>query len=176
MQHQPRVTLVGPANAPLASALDMLFARYGLRLSHLPEGAPIPGSYWGAPEAGLLGDRLYVRSDTPVNSALHEGCHFLCMDDDRRATLDTDAGGEPLEECAVCYLSVLLADRLPGFDRRTMLLEMDRWGYGFRLGSATRWFEEDAVDARAWLVAAGWVDRSGSLTLPAALSSPRPRP
>jgi len=29
---------------------------------------------------------------------------------------------------------------------------MDEWGYTFRLGSARAWFENDAEDARAFLV------------------------
>jgi hypothetical protein len=32
---------------------------------------------------------------------------------------------------------------------------MDAWGYTFRLGSAARWYAEDAADARAWLAARG---------------------
>ena len=30
--------------------------------------------------------------------------------------------------------------------------DMDDWGYTFRLGSAKKWFEDDAEDARSWLV------------------------
>jgi len=32
---------------------------------------------------------------------------------------------------------------------------MDAWGYSFRLGSAQAWFEQDAEDARSFLVARG---------------------
>ncbi len=35
---------------------------------------------------------------------------------------------------------------------------MDAWGYSFRLGSTHAWFESDATDARAWLVAHGLID------------------
>jgi hypothetical protein len=133
---------------------ELLGAR-GLRLHLLDAAAEIPGSYWGAPEAGLVGDLLYLRPDTPVHSALHEGCHWLCMDAGRRAGLHTDAGGDDVEEVAVCYLQVLLADRLPGYSRERLFADMDEWGYHFRLGSARRWFEEDAEDARAWLIARG---------------------
>jgi hypothetical protein len=28
---------------------------------------------------------------------------------------------------------------------------MDEWGYSFRLGSAAKWFAEDAQDAQRWL-------------------------
>jgi hypothetical protein len=131
--------------------LGTLLGGRGLRLELLSAGAEIPGSYWGAPEAGLVGDILYARPDTPVHSVLHEACHWLCMDAGRRAGLHTDAGGDDVEEVAVCYLQVLLAGQLPGYSRERLFADMDEWGYHFRLGSARRWFEEDAEDARAWL-------------------------
>jgi hypothetical protein len=34
---------------------------------------------------------------------------------------------------------------------------MYAWGYSFRLGSARRWFEEDAQDARDWLLSHGLI-------------------
>jgi len=132
------------ANAALAD----LLARYGLAVQIVADGQPIPGSYWGDPEAGLIGTELFVRADTPVHSALHESCHYICMSPARRARLHTDAGGSILEECAVCYLQIILADYLPGFGRDRALADMDAWGYSFRLGSARRWFAEDAADAR----------------------------
>ena len=92
-------------------ALARLLQRYGLELALLPRGEPIPGSYWGDSEAGLRGARLYARADTPVHSVLHEGGHYICMDPQRRARLDRDAGGDDLEEAAVCYLQLLLAGR-----------------------------------------------------------------
>ena len=128
-----------------------LFAPAGLALERTADGAPIPGSHWGDDEAGLIGHTLYARADTPVHSALHEGGHWLLMDEARRARLHTDAGGSSAEENAVCLLQILLASRLPGMGRARMLLDMDRWGYSFRLGSAARWFAEDAGDARATL-------------------------
>jgi len=139
-------------------ALEALLEVFGLRIERLPDDASIPGSHWGESEAGLVGDRLYVRSDTPVHSALHEACHFICMDDRRRLALHTDAGGDDIEECAVCYLQIELAARLDGFSRERMLADMDAWGYSFRLGSAREWYEHDARDARAWLVARGLLD------------------
>ena len=138
-----------------------LLSRCGLEALLLPDDAPIPGSYWGAPEAGLVGHRLLFRDDTPVHSLLHESCHYMCMDEARRAGLHTDAGGDFLEESAVCYLQVLLADELPGFGRARMLADMDAWGYSFRLGSARAWFETDAEDARAWLVRHAITDPAG---------------
>jgi len=41
---------------------------------------------------------------------------------------------------------------------------MDAWGYSFRLGSTRAWFEEDAADARDWLVRHGILGREGALT------------
>jgi hypothetical protein len=138
-----------------------LLARFGLHLDLVPPGAPIPGSYWGEPEAGLSRDRLYARADTPIHSLLHEASHFVCMTPDRRARLERDAGGDDLEESGVCYLQVLLAAELPDVGRDRMFEDMDAWGYSFRLGSTRRWFEEDADDARTWLVEQGLVDEAG---------------
>ena len=139
-------------------AFRTLLSDYGMQLEVLPDGAAIPGSYWGESEAGLVGDALLVRRDTPVHSALHEACHFICMDDARRRDLHTDAGGTDQEENGVCYLQILLADRVPGMGRATMFRDMDDWGYSFRLGSASAWFESDAEDARAWLLEHGLID------------------
>ncbi|MEQ8233259.1 MAG: hypothetical protein RLW61_00840 [Gammaproteobacteria bacterium] len=152
---QPAVVAIGAADGVIGRALVALFARWQLAVAWLPPETTIPGSYWGEREAGLVRGTLYVRADTPVHSALHEACHYACADDARRAVIETDAGGDDLEECAVCYLSIALADALPGFGRARMLADMDAWGYSFRLGSAARWFAEDADDARAWLVAHG---------------------
>ena len=134
-----------------AAALEPVLARRGLAIVMVGAGLPIPGSYWGAPEAGLVGNRLYLRPDTPVHSALHEAAHILCMGEERQKRLDRDAGGDFDEENGVCYLQILLADEVPGMGRDRMLADMDAWGYTFRLGSARRWFEEDAQDARSWL-------------------------
>ena len=101
-----------------------------------------------------------MRSDTPLHSILHEACHFICMDDQRRAQLHTDAGGTVGEENAVCYLQGLLADQLPGYDRSRLFADMDAWGYSFRLGSARAWFERDADDARCWLLDHGIIDNT----------------
>ena len=136
-------------------ALAALLLRCDLELRAVGEGEAIPWSYWGQPEAGLRGREVYVRADTPVHSALHESCHGLCMDEARRQRLVTDAGGDDLEEAAVCYLQFLLAAELPGYGRARLASDMDLWGYSFRLGSALAWFERDAEDARAWLVRHG---------------------
>ena len=142
--------------APIAR----LMRKYHLALVAQPDNGSIPGSYWGAPEAGLIGRRLFVRDDTPVHSALHEACHWICMDDRRRRSLHTDAGGDSAEENAVCYLQILLADQLLGFGRRRILADMDAWGYSFRLGSAAAWFAHDASDARDWLMERGLIEES----------------
>ena len=136
-----------------AASLRGLFARYGLALQVLADDAVLPGSYWGDSEAGLVGGVMYLRPDTPLHSALHEGGHFVCMDPARRAALERDAGGDDAEECAVCLLQLLLADELPGVGRDRLLADMDAWGYSFRLGSTQAWFEQDAENARLWLEA-----------------------
>ena len=102
-------------------AVATLLSHYGLTLQPVAKGSPIPGSYWGAPEAGLVGATVHVRPDTPLHSLLHEACHVICMDPARRDALHTDAGGSSLEECAVCYLSLVLAGELPWFGRARML-------------------------------------------------------
>ncbi len=132
-------------------ALQALLDRYGLQVCPVPDGQLIPGSFWGEAEAGLIENRLYVRPDTPVHSALHEACHYICMDGQRRRQLDTDAGGDYDEENGVCYLQILLAGQLAGYDSAGMMRDMDRWGYTFRLGSASHWFQTDADDVHNWL-------------------------
>nr|WP_245675854.1 hypothetical protein [Halofilum ochraceum] len=131
---------------------ERLIEGLGMTVVWVDEGEAIPGTHWGEPEAGLIGDRLYLRGDTPVHSALHEAGHFACMDASRRERLHTDAGGTAIEECAVCYLQIVLAQELPDVGSARMQHDMDRWGYTFRLGSAREWFEHDAEDARAYLV------------------------
>jgi hypothetical protein len=146
------------------AALRALLSRYGLSLFTVPEATPIHGSFWGDSEAGLVGMSVYARADTPVHSVLHEACHCICMDKTRRAALHTDAGGDTDEENAVCYLQILLADFLPGLGRTRLFADMDAWGYSFRLGSAQRWFEEDAEDARQWLEREGLIDAAAGPT------------
>jgi hypothetical protein len=140
-------------------ALERLLAPHGIAIVAVADGEAIPGSYWGEREAGLIGNRLYVRADTPVHSALHEGCHYLCMDEARRNGLHTDAGGSDVEESAVCYLQGLLAPQLAGYSRERLFADMDAWGYHFRLGSTQAWFEQDSDDAQAWLAGQGLLDR-----------------
>ena len=145
-------------DAELVDAITVLLGRFGLAFHRLQSDEPLPGSFWGAPEAGLVGDRLYALPATPLHSILHEACHWICMDQVRRQRLHTDAGGDDAEENAVCYLQILLADALPGVGHERLFQDMDDCGYSFRLGSTRAWFEHDASDARAWLIEHGLID------------------
>jgi hypothetical protein len=142
-------------------SLELLLDRYGLQLQLVSPDEVIPGSYWGEREAGLIGFKLFARHDTPLHSVLHEGSHFICMTPERRAGLDTNAGGDDAEETAVCYLQLTLADTLPNVGRERMCKDMDEWGYSFRLGSTAAWFAEDAGEARDWLIRHGVLDLQG---------------
>ena len=145
-------------------AVARLLQAYTLSLKHCVDGANIPGSYWGAPEAGLVGQYLYARRDTPVHSILHEASHYVCMSPARRTTLHTDAGGSYDEENCVCYLQIVLADFIPALGRDRIFQDMDAWGYSFRLGSARAWFNADASDAEAALRQWGLIDLTGRPT------------
>ena len=142
-----RLADIGP-EAPAS-----LLARHGLALRRVPAGEPIPGSYWGEAEAGIIGTTVYARDDTPVHSLLHEACHLLVLPPERRLRVHTDATDSVEEEDATCYLQILLADELPGVGRARLMADMDAWGYSFRLGSTRAWFEQDAAEALAFLQA-----------------------
>jgi hypothetical protein len=145
------------------SAPTALLARYGLRLQRVADGAPIPGSYWGEPEAGLIGDCVYARDDTPVHSLLHEAAHLIVMPAERRTAIHTDASDSTAEEDATCALQILLADELPGVGSARLMDDMDAWGYTFRLGSARAWFSRDADDAFTFLLQRSLVDSRNRL-------------
>lgn len=133
------------------AAATALLKRFDLQLHRVPAGAPIPGSYWGDREAGVIGNSVYARDDTPVHSLLHEACHLIVLPLDRRLAVHTNATDSIEEEDAVCYLQIVLADALPDVGRARLMTDMDAWGYSFRLGSARAWFEHDAVEAQAFL-------------------------
>ena len=132
--------------------ITRLLSKYQLTLNRVNHYNDIPGSYWGDSEAGLIANQVYVRDDTPIHSLLHESCHYICMDKQRREQLDTNAEGDYDEENAVCYLQILLANQLAEMHSKRMMQDMDSWGYTFRLGSAQQWFENDAEDAKQWLL------------------------
>jgi hypothetical protein len=135
--------------------LAALLARFDLVLHRVPDGVPIPGSFWGDPEAGVIAHNVYVRGDTPVHSMLHEACHLIVLTPEARALVHTDATDSDIEEDAACYLQVVLADELPGVGRARLMADMDAWGYSFRMGSTQAWMTHDAQDARSWLAQRG---------------------
>jgi len=145
-------------NLPV-QALQNLLHIYSIQVKSVANSETIPGSFWGDSEAGLIKNTLYVRPETPVHSALHEACHYICLDPVRRNDLDTDAGGDYDEENAVCYLQILLASKLSGCSADIILRDMDSWGYTFRLGSALAWFQNDAEDAQQWLLKKQLIDQ-----------------
>ena len=148
-----------------------LLARYGLHLQRVEDDAPIPGSYWGEPEAGVIASTVYARNDTPVHSLLHETAHLIVLPQERRIAVHTDATDSIEEEDAVCVLQALLGDALPGVGRDRTHADMDAWGYTFRLGSARAYFECDAESAWQWLDARGLINAERHL-----LPSGGPRP
>jgi hypothetical protein len=112
-----------------AVAVGRLLNRHGIAVGWVAPDSPITGSFWGEPEAGIVEQRIFVPQ--------------------RRESLDGNAGADDLEESAVCYLQIVLADYLPGVGRQRLMQDMDTWGYSFRHGATERWFEKDADDARA---------------------------
>ena len=147
-----------------AQQISALLLRFGLLMKMVDPAHTIPGSYWGESEAGLIGNNIYCRPDTPLQSLLHEACHFICMDTERRSVLNRDAGGDFDEENAVCYLQIILSDRISDFGRDRMLTDMDAWGYTFRLGSSRAWFEQEADEAKQWLQREGVLSSESQLT------------
>ncbi|MCW9004297.1 MAG: hypothetical protein OQK70_03470 [Gammaproteobacteria bacterium] len=143
--------------------LQTLLAKFDLTIISVEDDREIPGSWFGDSEAGIIKNKLYIRMDTPVHSALHESCHYICMDNQRRQQLDTNAAGDYDEENGVCYMQILLSDHIPGFGQQRIFNDMDEWGYTFRLGSSRVWFEQDAEDAKDWLIKYGLIDEHNQL-------------
>lgn len=159
-QGSPHANSAAAADVLRLSSIDIaaareLLERYGLVLACVDDGTLIPGSYWGESEAGVIGNGVHARADTPVHSLLHEACHLIVAPQEKRAGIHTNASDSQAEEDAACYLQIVLADTLPGVGSERLCRDMDRWGYTFRLGSARAWFERDAEDARAWLIERG---------------------
>lgn len=144
--------------------ITTLLNRYKLTLNIVGKDEEIPGSFWGDEEAGLINNQVYARPDTPIHSLLHESCHYICMDKARRKNLHTDAGGTTDEENAVCYLQIILSQRLSFMGQTRMMRDMDSWGYNFRLGSCKAWFEEDTDDEYQWLIKHRLIKRDKSPT------------
>jgi hypothetical protein len=86
------------------------------------------------------------------------------MTEERRSGLLRDAGGNDLEESAVCYLQIVLADHIDGVGRDRLMLDMDAWGYSFRLGNTRDWFQTDAEDALEFLINHGLLSAAGEPT------------
>lgn len=141
-------------------AMRALLVRHGLRLRLVSDGEAIPGSYWGESEAGLIGTIVHARMDTPVHSLLHEAAHLMVMPHERRERVHTNATDSIAEEDAACYLQILLADALPEVGSARLMIDMDRWGYSFRLGSTRAWFDHDAEDAHRFLVERELIDQN----------------
>ena len=158
---EKRILVLGDVSL---SEVSLLLSKYSIALTLIQTQETIPGSFWGETEAGLIGNRLYARLDTPVHSILHESCHYICMDQQRRKNLNTNAGGTANEENAVCYLQVLLSDELSFIDRNKIMQDMDNWGYSFRLGSTKAWFDSDAEDAQQWLLEEKLIDINNSVS------------
>lgn len=146
------------------ATLKSLLRRYGLSLVVQDRGEAITGSFWGDSEAGIVGRTVYVRYDTPIHSLLHETAHVICMTKERRERLERDAGGDDMEEASVCYLQIVLADQIGGVGSERLMRDMDSWGYSFRLGSTSLWFNTDADDAREWLISYGVLGDNGQPT------------
>ncbi|MDZ4811262.1 MAG: hypothetical protein SGI99_01430 [Pseudomonadota bacterium] len=142
--------------------LRRLLNSYELELIEVGERAPIPGCFWGLPEAGVIADQVYVRADTPVHSLLHEACHLILLPRAIRQRVHTDASDCQLEEDATCLLQLVLSDRIVGFGLDRACVDMDAWGYSFRLGSARAWFDHDAEDARQFLIDRGLLSADSS--------------
>ncbi len=159
----PIETVLAVGDVPRPS-IGALLHRYGLEIHLQADCEQIAGSYWGGAEAGIIGKTVYVRADTPVHSLLHETCHIVCMTSERRENLNRDAGGDELEEAAACFLQIVLADQIEGLGRERIMLDMDTWGYSFRLGDTRSWYANDADDARKWLIDRGLLSADGEAT------------
>ena len=144
--------------------LRYLVNKFNFNLEIIINSQEIPASYWGDPEAGLIGKTIFVKSITPLHSFLHEFSHLVCMPEELRLQLNKDAKSDNAEESAVCYLQILLADSLQNIERSLLMKDMDDWGYSFRLGSTEEWFKNDANDSLEWLKRKKILDKRGNIS------------
>ncbi len=141
-----RVTSLGDIEP---AAIERLLTAFGLSLAGVAPGASIPGSYWGDSEAGLVGDRLFARADTPVHSLLHELGHYVCMDPTaarcarHRCGRRRRRGSGRVLPAGVARRRACEASAASAASR-----DMDTWGYSFREGSARAWLAGDGVPRR----------------------------
>lgn len=145
-------------------SLSKVLGRYGLELNNVADNSDIPYSFWGAPEAGRKNNELFARKDTPLHSLLHETCHYVCMRHSQRTIACHDAAGGVDEENATCYLQIILSDHIPGYSQEQHMKDMDKWGYSFRLGSASAWFKQDASDTKQWLLIHKIISQDSQIT------------
>ena len=80
------------------NSIAALLGKFKLSVDLMPDDATINGSYWGEPEAGIVGNRVLVRRDTPVHSLLHETCHIVCMTPERRQRFKGDGNAEEIQD------------------------------------------------------------------------------
>jgi|TARA_B110000977_G_scaffold78491_1_gene105621 hypothetical protein len=132
--------------------LKPILTAYSMRIVEVTDNQTIPYSFWGDREAGRLGNTLYARADTPLHSLLHELCHYICMPASERNKDLVDAAGSASEENACCFFQIILSAFIDNYNQSRLFEDMDSWGYSFRLGSAIRWYTEDAEDTREWLI------------------------
>ena len=71
--------------------LRYLVSKFDLKLKIIIKSQKIPGSYWGDPEAGLIGKTIFVKNNTPLHSFLHEFSHLICMSEELRLKVIRDA-------------------------------------------------------------------------------------
>lgn len=51
--------------------LTELLTAYQIELCLTPDDEPVLGSFWGDEEAGLIGERLNLNTNTPIHSISH---------------------------------------------------------------------------------------------------------
>lgn len=59
---------------------------------------------------------------------------------------------------------VLLVCDVQGVGCARLMLDMDAWGYSFRLGNTLEWLQNDAADAKKFLINHALLQEAGSPT------------